>query len=264
MLCNLSHAPTNLTDNNAPAQTARMSGPGHYAARSTHRVRPPLRAIYDALFRHFGPQGWWPGRTRLEIMVGAILTQNTAWSNVERAISRLRKERALNLRKLHEVPLSVLAEWIRPAGYFRVKARRLREFTTWLMREFRGDLRRLFALPTDELRRRLLAVKGVGPETADSIILYAGQRPVFVVDAYTRRFLERHKWISSKASYDEVAALFVRGLPSDEALFNEYHALIVALGKNYCRSKPRCEQCPLRPFLPRTPKGAAFSRKRHA
>lgn len=214
------------------------------------RVRPPLRAVYDALLRHFGPQEWWPGRTRLEIIVGAILTQNTAWSNVERAITRLRKERALNFRRLHSVPLSVLAEWIRSAGYFRIKAERLRAFTTWLQHEFHGDLRRMFLISTSELRTRLLQVKGIGPETADSILLYAGNRPVFVVDAYTRRFLQRHRWIRPDVSYDGVAKLFTRSLPRDTTLFNEFHALIVAVGKNFCRSKPLCDECPLRSFLP--------------
>lgn len=213
-----------------------------------------LHKVFRVLLGHFGPQGWWPGRTRLEIMVGAILTQNTAWSNVERAISRLRRERALNLAKLHSVSLRRLAGWIRPAGYFRIKARRLRAFTSWIVRNFDHDLRRLFALPTDRLRRELLAIPGIGPETADSILLYAGKRPVFVVDAYTRRILERHGWIEARATYDEVASLFVQQLPRDARLFNEYHALIVALGKTYCRSRPRCEDCPLKLFLPRMPK----------
>lgn len=219
--------------------------------RSTVDVRPPLQVVYEKLFEHFGPQHWWPGRTRLEIIVGAILTQNTAWSNVERAIARLRRERCLNFRKLHHTPLETLAEWIRPAGYYRIKARRLRHFTNWVQQTFGGDLRRLFALPTQQMRAALLTVSGIGPETADSIVLYAGERPVFVVDAYTRRFLERHAWIRKGAMYDEIAQLFIRALPRDAQLFNEYHALIVALGKTYCRSRPRCELCPLNVFLPR-------------
>ncbi|OQA29369.1 MAG: Endonuclease III [Verrucomicrobia bacterium ADurb.Bin345] len=214
------------------------------------RRAAPLYRVYRDLHRHFGPQHWWPGRTRLEIIVGAILTQNTAWSNVERAIRNLRKARALNLESLHRVPLETLAEWIRPAGYFRVKARRIRSFTTLACEQFGGDLRRLFALETAPLREILLAVNGIGPETADSILLYAAERPVFVVDAYTRRFLLRHRWIGARATYDEMAGLFTAQLSRDVALYNEYHALIVALGKNRCKARPRCEGCPLESLLP--------------
>jgi len=208
-----------------------------------------LRLVYRALFRHFGPQHWWPGRTRLEMCVGAILTQNTAWINVKHAIRNLRKARALNLAALHAVPLAQLAAWIRPAGYFNVKARRLRAFTTLVAERFGGKLEKLLALPTVQLRATLLEVKGIGPETADSIVLYAAERPVFVVDAYTRRFLQRHDWIGAKAPYDEIAALFAARLPCAVALFNEYHALIVALGKLFCRPRPLCKKCPLRRWL---------------
>ncbi|OQW97807.1 MAG: hypothetical protein BWK77_00835 [Verrucomicrobia bacterium A1] len=211
--------------------------------------------IYRALFSRFGPQHWWPGRTRLEIVVGAILTQNTAWSNVEKAVHRLRGARALNLRTLHDAPLDRLADWIRPAGYFRVKARRLRAFTTFVEERFGGDLRRLFALDTDTLRRTLLSVNGIGPETADSILLYAAARPVFVVDAYTRRFMLRHGWLGSKATYDEVARVMTRSFPQDVRRYNEFHALIVALGKNLCRTVPRCAECPLRRWLPAKAEG---------
>ena len=211
--------------------------------------RLPLRKVYDALLREFGPQDWWPGRTRLEICVGAILTQNTAWTNVARAIRNLRKAHALNLATLHAAPLDQFANWIRPAGYFNVKARRLRAFTTLVIEQFGGKLGKLFVLPTAELRTTLLAVSGIGPETADSIVLYAATQPVFVVDAYTRRFLHRHGWISARATYDEIAALFVMHLPRDVALFNEYHALIVTLGKIFCRPRPLCERCPLQCWL---------------
>jgi len=207
--------------------------------------RPPLRAIYRALFYEFGPQNWWPGRTRLEICVGAILTQNTAWTNVERAIRNLREARALNLPALHAAPLNQLGAWIRPAGCFNVKARRLRAFTTLLAGQFGGRLEKLFALPAAELRATLLAVHGIGPETADSIALYAAEQPVFVVDAYTQRFLRRHGWIAEQATYAEIAALFAAQLPASVPLFNEYHALIVALGKNFCRPRPLCDKCPL-------------------
>ena len=213
------------------------------------RQPPPLAEVFRALLAEFGPQRWWPGRTRLEICVGAILTQNTAWKNVERAIRNLRRARALNLDTLHAAELPQLAEWIRPAGCFNIKARRLRAFTTLVAERFDGKLERLFALPIAELRATLLAVHGIGPETADSIALYAAQQPVFVVDAYARRFLQRHGWADARATYDAVAALFTAHLPRDVQLFNEYHALIVALGKNYCRSRPLCDKCPLRRWL---------------
>lgn len=213
-------------------------------------MRVPVKNVYKRLYEAFGSQYWWPGRTRLEIIVGAILTQNTAWTNVEKAIRRLRKARALNLRRLHSVDLKTLAEWIRPAGYFNVKAQRLRSFTQMMFDRFGGDLRRLFTLETPALRGVLLNVNGIGPETADSILLYAARRPVFVVDAYTRRFMMRHRWIGPGATYDDIARVFEAGLPRRAALYNEYHALIVALGKDLCRPNPRCEECPLRPLLP--------------
>jgi endonuclease-3 related protein len=210
---------------------------------------PPLRAIYRALLAHYGPQHWWPARSRFEMMVGAILTQNTAWSNVERAIARLREARALTPHRMHALPLSTLAELIRPAGYFNVKARRLRAFTKWLIETHGGSIQKMLHMPPERLREELLAVYGIGPETADSILLYAGGHPVFVVDAYTRRFLVRHGWLNEGATYDEVAAVFTRRLPRDPALYNEFHALIVALGKNHCRAAPRCDTCPLKPWL---------------
>ena len=171
---------------------------------------------------------------------------------MEKAIRRLRKARALNLRRLHEADLQKLADWIRPAGYYNVKARRLRSFTRVMLDRFGGDLRRLFALETPALREVLLSVSGIGPETADSILLYAGERPVFVVDAYTRRFMMRHGWVEAGATYDEVARMFTGRLSRDAAMYNEYHALIVALGKNLCRPKPKCADCPLMPLLPRS------------
>ena len=169
---------------------------------------------------------------------------------MEKAIRRLRKAKALNLRRLHSADLKTLADWIRPAGYFNVKARRLRAFTQMMADQFSGDLRRLFALETAALREVLLSVNGIGPETADSILLYAGERPVFVVDAYTRRFMVRHGWIGAEATYDNIARIFTRHVSENAVLYNEYHALIVALGKNLCRPKPRCAECPLRPLLP--------------
>lgn len=193
--------------------------------------RKSLSALYNELFTQYGPQGWWPGRTRAEVIIGAILTQNTAWTNVEKAISNLRKNKALNFRTLEQTPQTQFAEWIRPAGYFNQKAGYLKAFAQMLTKEFEGSLDRLFQLATPELRKKLLAVKGVGPETADSILLYAAKRPVFVVDAYTHRFLAAHGYKkAAEASYDEITALFAQ-LPANIRLFNEYHALIVCWGK---------------------------------
>ena len=218
--------------------------------RPSTNVNPPLRAVYRALHRRFGPQYWWPGRTRFEVIVGAILTQNTAWSNVEQAMARLRAARVLTPARLHALPRARLAELIRPAGYFNVKAGRLHAFTTLLHQDYGHSLARLFRLPTPALRARLLSVSGIGPETADSILLYAARRPVFVVDAYTRRLTERHGWTHPRASYDEVAQRFTRVVPASLPVYNEYHALLVALGKHYCRPTPRCTDCPLRRWLP--------------
>ena len=210
-----------------------------------------LTTIYDLLYTHWGPQHWWPGDTPIEIIVGAILTQNTAWTNVEKAIIRLKEADVLNPTALYQCTITDLAEWIRPAGYYNVKARRIKAFSTMLHDQHNDSLKRLFRLPTPDLREVLLSVNGIGPETADSILLYAAMRPVFVVDAYTRRFLLRHRWIDKDATYDDIARFFTAHLDESVQLFNEYHALIVALGKHYCKPKPRCDQCPLRALLPK-------------
>ncbi len=217
-------------------------------------VKEPMAAskaylIYRCLYARFGPQHWWPARSRLEMMVGAILTQHTAWENVERAVLRLRREQALSLSVLAEVSLDTLAEWVRPAGYFRVKARRLQAFARFCVARF-GTPGRTFRLPTHGLRTMLLAVHGIGPETADSMLLYAGRRPVFVIDTYTRRMLQRHGWLPAGAEYEQAAAWFTRQLPCDAPLFNEYHALLVRLGKDFCRAQACCMECPLKRFLP--------------
>ena len=210
-----------------------------------------LMEIYDRLLEHFGPQHWWPGQTPFEVMVGAVLTQNTNWQNVVRAIDNLRRQGLLEPRALAALPVERLAELVRPAGYFRVKARRLHNLIEWLEREFDYDLDRMFALPVEELRPRLLAVNGIGAETCDSILLYAGGIPVFVVDAYTCRVVVRHGLIApDEVTYEAVQSLFEEHLPRDAALFNEYHALLVAVGKRYCRPRPRCRDgCPLSHML---------------
>ena len=209
-----------------------------------------LLEVFHRLLSRFGPQHWWPGESPIEVMVGAILTQNTAWSNVEKAIAALKRRRGLSLKALSRMSEESLSERIRPCGYFRVKARRLKNLIAAVQRPGHGDLDRFLSLPTKKLRDALLEVSGVGPETADSILLYAARRPVFVVDAYTRRALARHRWISPDAAYNEIQTLFMDRLPRDASLFNEYHALLVVLGKGHCRPKPRCSGCPLEDLLP--------------
>ncbi len=207
----------------------------------------PMR-MYEAMYERIGPRGWWPGRTRFEVCVGAILTQNTAWRNVKRAIANLKEARALNPVAIRGMDADSLAELIRPSGYYNVKARRLKNFVDMLFDDFGGSLDRLFALPAPELRVKLLSVNGVGMETADSITLYAAKKPVFVADAYTRRIGGRHGLFSPDADYETMRLYFTRRLPEDVALLNEYHALIVAVGNRYCGTTPHCEDCPLMVF----------------
>ena len=204
---------------------------------------------YELLSARWGPQHWWPAEHPLEMMIGAILTQNTAWSNVERAIANLRRHGALGLDALERVSTAELTAWIRPAGHFNQKTRYLKAMAAAIRSGFDGSLDQLFSLDTPALRNELLSWKGIGPETADSILLYAAKRPVFVVDAYTRRFLSRHGWCEERASYDGIAQLFTDNLPEDVQLFNEYHALIVRVGKEHCKTKPQCSGCPLEPLL---------------
>ena len=206
-----------------------------------------IREIYDRLFAFFGPQYWWPGETPFEIMVGAVLTQNTAWTNVEKAIVNLKDRGLLTFEGLVALPCDVLADLIRPCGYFNVKARRLHNLFALIRDRYQGDLD-LFAL--DELsvlRQALLEVKGIGPETADSILLYAANKPIFVVDAYTHRLLSRHGLAAEEgADYDEMQELLMASLANEPGLFNEYHALIVRTGKEFCKkTNPRCGECPL-------------------
>lgn len=213
------------------------------------RIRARLVRLYAGLERQLGPQDWWPGRTPYEVAVGAILTQHTAWSNAARAIERLRAHGVLVPAPLAALSEGALAELVRPAGTYRLKARRVLAFTRWLLDRFGGRFEGLRRAPLAALRRDLLAVPGLGPETTDAILLYAAGRPVFVADAYARRILSRHRLLSSAASYEEARAFIEAHLPSDPALFNEYHALLVAAGKAYCRPTPRCEACPVRADL---------------
>ena len=201
-------------------------------------------ALYRALLDAFGPRHWWPGESPFEVMVGAVLTQNTAWTNVEKAIGALKEADLLEPERLDRAPAERVADLVRPSGYFNVKAKRLKSLVHWFVRRLGGCAETAEAIPTAELRRELLAVHGVGEETADSILLYALERPVFVVDAYTRRAFSRHGAFNARASYGEIQRFFQDRLPPDVALYNEYHALIVHLGKDYCRPQPRCEDCP--------------------
>jgi endonuclease III related protein len=248
-----------------------------------------IRTYYRALFEAWGPQNWWPAHSRFEVIVGAFLAQNTSWNNVEKALANLRASHLLGIRGMRNVPLAKLELLIRPSGYFRQKAQRLKTFIDFLDRRYAGSLTRMFASPTVQLREELLALNGVGPETADSILLYAGNRPVFVVDAYTRRIVARHGILPETASYEEIRSLFEQELAplgewDDEArepstqhlakgfsatshapsrmsgskrtaltqIYNEMHGLIVGVGKNHCKkSQAQCDGCPLQPHLPR-------------
>ena len=247
-----------------------------------------IQAYYRALFQAWGPQHWWPAQSRFEVIVGAYLTQNTAWMNVEKALANLRVARLLSVRAIRRASLAQLERLIRPAGYFRQKAKRLKLFVAFLDDRYEGSLAKLFARPTETLREELLNLHGVGPETADSILLYAGNHPVFVVDAYTRRILARHRILPETTDYEEIRELFEKALiPLEEAVagpgetqhqasaagfpgaahppsamstakrtalaqvYNEMHGLVVGVGKNYCKkSEPLCEECPLCAYLP--------------
>jgi endonuclease III related protein len=249
-----------------------------------------IRSYYHALFHAWGPQHWWPAQSRFEVIVGAYLTQNTAWTNVEKALANLRSARLLSVRGIRRASLAELERLIRPAGYFRQKAKRLKIFVAFLDQQYEGSLTKLFSRPTEKLREELLNLHGIGPETADSILLYAGNHPVFVVDAYTRRILARHEILPEQTAYDEIRELFQQelapvaesvadsgdngnrllatGFPSAAhppsamstakrtalaQVYNEMHGLIVGVGKNYCRkSQARCDECPLQKFLPRS------------
>jgi len=211
-----------------------------------------LLRIYRVLNRKFGNLDWWPGESRFEIIVGAILTQNTAWSNVEKAILNLKRAKALSPDRLFRMSDAAVARLIRPAGYYNVKARRLKCFLRFLYGEYHGSLGKMFSEDGPRLREKLLAVNGIGPETADSILLYAGGKPFFVVDAYTKRIFSRHGFVNESDDYESVQRFFMSRLPCRIGLFNDYHAQIVNLGKFYCkRSKPLCSACPLTFLLTR-------------
>jgi endonuclease-3 related protein len=204
-----------------------------------------LIEVYQLLYDRFGPQYWWPGETKFEIITGAILTQNTNWANVEKALINLKTADCLTPEKLCQIEIERLAELVRPAGYFNIKAKRLKSFIDWLFENYGGRLTELEAIGTDGLRAELLSIKGIGRETADSILLYAFDRPVFVIDAYTARIVFRHNLIEPEADYEQLREFFESSLPADTQLFNEFHALLVKVGKQFCRPRPRCPGCPL-------------------
>jgi len=205
-----------------------------------------LGKIYKRLYKAFGPRRWWPGETPFEVMVGAVLTQNTAWSNVEKAILNLKKEKLLTPQRLNGIRTSRLARLIRPAGYFNVKAKRLKSLVGFLFKEYRGDLRRMRGEGVRTLRPKLLGVHGIGPETCDSILLYALEKPVFVIDAYTKRIFSRCGVTKEDIPYEKLQSFFMKNLPNSVQLYNEYHALIVQLGKDICRTSPKCGLCCIR------------------
>jgi len=211
----------------------------------------PMAAYFETLSRALGPMHWWPARTRFEVIVGAILTQNTGWSNVERALTNLKRAGLLTPRAIENVSVARLRNLIRPSGYFQQKTKTLKAFVRFMRINYDGSLTRMFRTPTAELRLKLLAVRGIGPETADSILLYAGKHATFVVDAYTHRILSRHGITTGKPDYEAVRALFEQSLPRDAHTYNEFHALLVNVGKNWCRPRePRCSECPLERYLP--------------
>lgn len=215
------------------------------------RLTETLTRLHDRMAAHYGPTGWWPGDTPFEVAVGAILTQNTAWTNVEKAIVHLKAARLLSPRALLAADRADVEAALWPSGYFRQKTERVLLFCQWLTDRFGGSMRRMAAEPGESLRAELLALRGIGPETADDILLYACEKPVFVVDAYTRRILGRHGIAPPNLPYEEMRALFEGALSADVALFKEYHGLIVWTGKDFCRTQPRCAGCPLAPLLPR-------------
>lgn len=201
--------------------------------------------IHDLLLEAYGPQGWWPGSGCFETVVGAILTQNTNWANVEKAINKLKAANALDADTMHNLDHDTLAELIRPSGYYNIKASRLKSFLNWLYENYDGNLDALANMSVYSLREELLSVKGIGRETADSIILYAFEKPSFVIDTYTARVLIRHGLIDQDADYEQLKDLFESSLPGDLKLYNEYHALLVQVGKKHCKPKPKCAGCPL-------------------
>ncbi|PIV64601.1 MAG: endonuclease [bacterium (Candidatus Ratteibacteria) CG_4_9_14_3_um_filter_41_21] len=204
----------------------------------------PLITLYESLYKSFGPQHWWPARTKFEIIAGAILTQQTTWKNVEKAIENLRKEHLLSVKNLGEAPLRKIEKLVRPVGYYRQKSKHLKGVSAYLLKHCRGDLNKFFRKETKTLRKELLMLRGIGKETADSILLYAGEKRVFVIDAYTRRVLQRLNLLVEN-DYDKIRRFFEKNLPKNIKIYREFHALLVKLGKEFCKRKPLCQSCPV-------------------
>lgn len=207
--------------------------------------RYTLGLMFETLQRACGPQRWWPADTPTEVAVGAVLTQNTSWKSVETAVAAMKAAGLLDFRRVDAISESDLADVIRPTGTYRVKAKRLKALARWVCRRAGGSIERALEGELSELRRQLLTIRGIGPETADAILLYAGRHPTFVVDAYTRRVLRRHAFIGADADYKAIQARFETALPRSVEVFNEFHALLVEIGKRHCRTRARCEGCPL-------------------
>jgi endonuclease III related protein len=235
-----------------PQNAAELCGCESTGAKSAsaRSDAPPIEEYYSKLFSAYGPQHWWPGRGAFEIIAGAILVQNTSWINAAKAIAELRRARMLTWAAMNEAAQEELERLIKPSGYYRQKARTLKAFCAFLEKEYGGSLKKMWATAAIDTRQKLLSVHGFGPETVDSVLLYAGNQPVFPVDAYARRMLVRHGWIEENAKYDDVRAIFEGAFPGDAARLNEMHALIVHTGKHFCRKqKPLCGECPLGGFL---------------
>jgi endonuclease-3 related protein len=226
-------------------KTAKRSSDSQPREKGDQPMGRLLWSFYDKLHARFGHRSWWPADSPFEVCVGAVLTQNTSWKNVVKAIESLKAACALNPFRLYEMTHDELSSLIKAAGYYNVKARRLRSFIAHLVEKHGGKLDSLFASDMDGLRLELLSIHGIGKETADSIILYAANKPIFVVDAYTRRVLERHSMIDEKLTYDDIQVLFHTNLPRDTTLYNDFHAQFVAVGHHFCKRRPHCEQCPL-------------------
>ena len=210
-----------------------------------YRLQKRLLKIFHDLLSAFGKRHWWPGETKLEVIIGAVLTQNTSWKNVEKAINNLKCHKALDVSMLHEMDTATLARIIRPSGFYNIKSKRLKNIVNVLYENYNGNISKLNNINTLKMREILLKIDGIGKETADSIILYALDKPIFVIDAYTKRFLLNHKLYEGRNDYDDLQKFFMRNLPQDVYLFNEFHALIVCLCQNYCKKSPLCEGCPL-------------------
>ena len=205
-----------------------------------------INKIYRLLYKNYGPQGWWPGDSELECVLGAILTQNTSWTNVEKAIQNLKSLNLISIEKLKQITTDELAQLIRPSGYYNQKALKIRNFINFLYENYNGELEKMFDQETSILRGKLLEIKGIGPETADSIILYSANKAVFVIDAYTHRIFSRHGLVPEQTNYNEMQELFMDSLENDVEIFNEYHALIVKVAQEHCKKqKPLCTGCPL-------------------